>query len=290
MFGLFKKKKKVDIFDYDTVNLIRFDRVSFIKTYEDASTEDWKRTTSPNNVVNFIGANYVATGATIERAIERNQNIRIITITNDYFRWLNENNRENTSESRSLYGENLSDEQLNNLAKNAELDIAKEVFFIPVVSLKPITKLPAKIKKTIESNIRKKFPDVEVYFPGIVYSSEMLANTDAIELYDSAIEENISEYKEKLNYDLDRYIGIIPVTLSQHLPSSFKVRDILNSEDTVFSVSNDTILNFGADIDSKTKENSIFVYSFMAKYIKVPEVIKELLGVVYGADVVTIKC
>ncbi len=121
-------------------NLIRYNQKAWMTSYPSSNEVQWYSITQPDNVYDFIDT--AITGIENEDIeLADNDIINVVTLDNNYFSFLKENNLEDCPENRMDYPLtlNFSNKDLMKLAKDNDFLRAYSLLTIPVVVIKEKT-------------------------------------------------------------------------------------------------------------------------------------------------------
>ncbi len=118
-------------------NLIRYSKKAWMKSYPSSDEAQWYSITQPDNVYDFIDT--AITGIENEDIVlSDNDVINVVTLDDNYFTFLKENNLEDCPENRMNYPMqlNFSNKDLVKLAKDNDFMRAYTLLTIPIVVIK----------------------------------------------------------------------------------------------------------------------------------------------------------
>ena len=155
-----------NILPISKLNVSRYTWDAWEKIYPGTNKNEWNFVTIPQSVLDFL------------MRMEEEQNIpeettyRVCVIDEEYFDWLNKNNKTDSGEERLEYIRSMSDEDADRLLEKNELGIEESFMFVPfVVSKNGFFKkgetfaVPKNVREKIGKYLKEKF-DAEDVFVG----------------------------------------------------------------------------------------------------------------------------
>ena len=164
---------------------LRYSLDAWLKTYPELSINDWEEYNCPDNYIDFF-AGIIFENKEIEDLVYGNKDFALIQVIIDdqYFEWLERENKENTPENRILYGVSLTKEERIELIKKNHMDRAYTTLCIALSCIDENPKkeykfkLSKKTRKELTNYLGKIFGKNKVYVPGYVLQQRDFVNID----------------------------------------------------------------------------------------------------------------
>lgn len=131
-----KKKHKLNMPEFAAfpkqLNACRYTFNAWKKTFPQSTEEDWATAMVPDHILDYIAKVFQISqqsGVSLEK-IER---IKIVTLNDEFFAWLEEHHLKNTEENRSKYAKMIDNETATKLMKESGMDYTIESFALPIL-------------------------------------------------------------------------------------------------------------------------------------------------------------
>ena len=155
------KKKKHDIIKFNTrdipaamINITRYTYDAWMQTYPESNKEEWEKVASPDDPFEY------AYSIRERLRLRQDQNLRIVTLDEEFFAWLKENGLENSEETRIKYINEVSDEAALRLLNKQEYNKPVYLFGISLTVSSfpdPIEEKEIELSSDIRNGLRNYF-------------------------------------------------------------------------------------------------------------------------------------
>ena len=268
------------------ISICRYSFDAWMECFPDSDEEEWIARTVPLNTYEFL-YNFLEVNKGYDFFnLEDFENFKIVTIDDEYFKWLNDNNLKNTSENRNKYANSIDEENALRLLEKNELNYIYTSIAMPVCIYSPSIikknlslKLTDKIIKDLNNYLNEVFEDCDIFLPGyIVRPDELFDNVDV--LYELADNYFISKKWEHKDWNIQKLSGrtnlvplMIPFLLRGKVNSAIISKDeLLLNEVNIRNIPEQLVLNqegfeeFG--IKNVVNFDKTFAYKEMMNYFK----------------------
>ena len=218
------------------------------KAWKELVSEDeylWSITQRPNNMCQFLEHNLGFQPEKISDEDPRNITVKIVTLDNDYIKWLKDNNFEENEETRIDYCSTVSDEQASKAIKRCGMHRSRYLMAFPIiVSYMPDTlgeletyyQLPNSVSSEIADALSDAYRNYKVIVPGVIEKANTVIYHDDDEWFDVMIdkvdkkaEEWDSEQQHETIY-LPFTVLYVPFLLEvKHAGATFSLDEYIHS-------------------------------------------------------------
>lgn len=227
---------------------LRYTFDAWSKTYPELGAAEWEDYNCPDNYVDYF-AGILYENKEIEKQSAEDENFAFIqvVIDDEYFEWLENEEKENTSENRILYGLTLTKEDRIRLISKNKMDRSYTVLCIAISSIDENPKKEMNIKlsdltkEKLITYLEKIYGKGRVFLPGYVVFQEDFVNvnymfTNMAKIYfELGKVHEIEEFECQDNSSLYKLLELcIPVVICNNAAvSAFKPFDYAITEDHI---------------------------------------------------------
>lgn len=179
------KNHDFEDFAVDYINVIRYTRDAWDAFFPDDASE-WKYVSNPNSVLDFIDVQQKLMEDNLGYANE-DIPIKIVTIDDEYFKWLGEN--EDSSTTRLEYCNSIDEYKAMELAKKHDMQYSYTACFFPLILLpddleSSKKRLTRQTQEAFQKYIKTITPALDVYVAPFLVDFRMIeeAEDDIIEI------------------------------------------------------------------------------------------------------------
>ena len=266
------------------INVTRYTFDSWMKCYPKSNYDEWYEATQPDNLMDF----YYNAAEKLNLDIDKDV-INIVTLDDEYFKWLN--GRKNTSETRTRYATSVDLKNSTKMLKKNNLDKIEDIYFIPVV-FNPLSEnsfINLTFSEEFANKIKTKLETLtgaQDYIPKVVISSQAICNYSEDDI-DYLFENTISENEEALKKMSGRItsrpglvsIDFIPIKVTYRVKDScIRPDDYVDFNKRGFSIYSENWGLFSEDEIVNNDENgSLVSYNFVTDFFNIPETYDEIV-------------
>lgn len=206
-----KRKKKRRFFSkpiVSNISICRYTWETWKRCHGDhhSSYRKWEKQNLPNDLFTFIHS-IIEELISQKLIIQDDTNLKVVTIDEEYFAWLEQNKKDNKIESQQEYAKQVSPEEAFRLLKKNQMETSYSLVSLPVAAfyengIKEETsyKLSFNLKQNLLNYFEQIFGKGTVYLPGYVVSGEELYNNQAMFLGMAQ-----SYFEEDMNVQLGKW-------------------------------------------------------------------------------------
>ena len=130
--AVFQKGRKME----KMLKTTRYTKEAWEKIFPKKSLVKWKRTTNPGNIREFVES-YIELLLSNKHKLDGTEKISVVTIDEEYFNWLEDNDKQDSEKAREEYAYSINDDEaFHLLCKHKENNILKSIY-IPFVIFLP---------------------------------------------------------------------------------------------------------------------------------------------------------